>query len=105
MNKSLSAERAALRGRTGCLPSAVAAAPVEFCCSLQSHKRRGGERREFVDGEGDTPTNWDPDVMADNVNPCCLAEGIFSFSFDQGGGSREEDGKGAGIWASGGTCL
>ena len=47
-------ERAALRGRTGCLPSAVAAAPVEFCCSLQSHKRRGGEK-EFVDGEGDSP--------------------------------------------------
>lgn len=54
INKSLSAESAALAGRAGCLPSAVAAAPVEFCCSLQSHKRRGGER-EFVVGEGDSP--------------------------------------------------
>lgn len=48
---------------------------------------------------------WDPDVMADNINPCWLAGGNFFFFFSQGGGSRGEDGKGDGILASRGMCL
>ena len=57
-------------------------------------------------GRGTLRTNWDPDVMADNINPCWLAEGIFFFFFfSQGGGSRGEDGKGNGFLASGGMHL
>lgn len=56
-------------------------------------------------GRGTLRANWDPDVMADNINPCWLAVGIFFFFFSQGGGSRGEDGKGDGILATGGMCL
>lgn len=57
-------------------------------------------------GRGTLRTNWDPDVMADNINPCWLAEGIFFlFFFSQGCRSRGGDGKGDGILASGGMSL
>lgn len=51
-------------------------------------------------GRGTLQTNWDPDVMADNINPCWLAEEIFWLFFSQGGVSRGEEGKGDGILAS-----
>lgn len=56
-------------------------------------------------GRGTLQTNWDPDVMADNINPCWLAEEIFWLFFSQGGVSRGEEGKGGGIWQAGGMCL
>lgn len=63
---------------------------------------RGGEERGSLWlGRGTLRTNWDPDVMADNINPCCGWNFFFLF-FSQEGGSRGEDGKGDGILASSG---
>lgn len=39
-------------------------------------------------GRGTLRTNRDPDVMADNINPCWFAEGIFFFPREVGSGER-----------------
>lgn len=55
---------------------------------------RGGEERGSLwMGRGTLWANWDPDVMADNINPCWLAEGIFGLGFFFSPG-RWEQGKG-----------
>lgn len=75
---------------------------------------RGGEERGSLWlGRGTLRTNWDPDVMADSINPCWLAEersSVFAevdflgFFFPQGGGRREDDGRGDGFWRAGGCA-
>lgn len=48
-------------------------------------------------GRGTLQANWDPDVMADSINPCWLAEGnLCSFL------GRWEEGRG---WAGSGMLL
>lgn len=54
-------------------------------------------------GRGTLRTNWDPDVMADNINPCWLAEGIFFlFFFPRDVGAGEGMGKVMAFWQVGG---
>lgn len=55
-------------------------------------------------GRGTLRTNWDPDVMADNINPCWLAEGIFFSFFPRDVGTGEGMGKVMAFWQAGGCA-